>query len=79
MKYYQVMEIVDNSVGAKFYYIKEDEIDELLKTLQNNYDIDEISKEEYDEKQKKIYRKIYYNMTGHLLSEAELKECIVGN
>jgi hypothetical protein len=65
MKYYRIMEYADNPVGANFYYVTEDEKEEVIKKLDGNYDIDEISKEEYEQEMKIIERKNYFLATGY--------------
>lgn len=71
-KYYEIMEIADNPVGANFYYCTGDKKEEILSKIKGNFDVKEISKDEYEEEKKQIYRKNYYKMTGKWLSEEEL-------
>ncbi len=71
MKYYLLMELADNPVGANFYHCTENDLDQ-LKEIHGISSVDEISKEQYDLEERRCFRRNYHLATGHWLTEEEL-------
>lgn len=64
MKYYELMKHANNSVGAVFEYCTEKELEETTNQFEPN-NVNEISKEEYNEEIKRKNRKFMRKVTRY--------------
>jgi len=73
MKYYRIMElecdtpINNRGIGADFYYCEESETESIITAIenrQNNFDIKEITEEEYLQEIKRIQKKNFRLIAG---------------
>lgn len=66
MKYFELMKPADNAVGADFGYCNEDELSKLKEEFEPT-DVQEITKDEYEDAIKRKQRKFSRLVTGYPL------------
>lgn len=65
MKYYELMRIANNVVGADFAYCSEEELKRLKEEFQPTYPVVEISKEQYEEEIARQHKQFLRLVTGY--------------